>query len=84
MSSNAASKRPNQIVTRTPVRASFAGGGMFWTGITREANSVLVEQKKNTHSKLEALARMRDALSGLDEVVMDYGAQGASLLLPSV
>ncbi len=33
---------------------------MFWTGITREANSVLVEQKRNTDSKRKELARMRD------------------------
>jgi D-glycero-alpha-D-manno-heptose-7-phosphate kinase len=33
---------------------------MFWTGITREAHSVLVEQQKNTGSKVTELARMRD------------------------
>lgn len=33
---------------------------MFWTGITRDANSVLVEQKQNTDSKLEELTKMRD------------------------
>jgi len=32
---------------------------MFWTGIMREANSVLTEQKQNTPSKMEQLIQMR-------------------------
>jgi D-glycero-alpha-D-manno-heptose-7-phosphate kinase len=58
---------PGGGVTIEPQR--FPGGSpsamfrslmMFWTGITRDANSVLVEQKKNTDSKMEELTRMRD------------------------
>jgi D-glycero-alpha-D-manno-heptose-7-phosphate kinase len=40
--------------------AMFRSLMMFWTGITREANSVLVEQRRNTDSKMEELTRMRD------------------------
>ncbi len=33
---------------------------LFYTGITRKSNSILNDQRKNTHSKLNILRKMRD------------------------
>src|SRR5215469_6377095 len=58
---------PGGAVTVEPVRVRtsfledlFDHVLMFWTGIQRDASSVLIEQKKNTSSKLDFLKKMRD------------------------
>jgi D-glycero-alpha-D-manno-heptose-7-phosphate kinase len=71
---------PGGAVTVEPVRAShqfinslFDHLLMFWTGLQRDASSVLVEQRRNIPAKLEHLNKMRDhahelqALAGRDQ-----------------
>jgi D-glycero-alpha-D-manno-heptose-7-phosphate kinase len=42
---------------------------MFWTGIERDASSVLEEQKNNTFQKLETLNAMRDQAGELRQIL---------------
>jgi D-glycero-alpha-D-manno-heptose-7-phosphate kinase len=67
---------PGGAVTVEPVRVSnsfltqlFDHIMMFWTGIQREASSVLVEQKQNIPSKLDFLKRIRAHAHQLHELV---------------
>ena len=46
---------------------------MFWTGIQRDASSVLIEQKKNTESKLDFLKKMRDHAHRLHQLAAAGG-----------
>jgi len=67
---------PGGAVTVEPVRVSnsfltqlFDHILMFWTGMQRDASSVLVEQKQNIPSKLEFLKRIRGHAHQLHELV---------------
>jgi D-glycero-alpha-D-manno-heptose-7-phosphate kinase len=67
---------PGGAVTVEPVRVSnsfltqlFDHIMMFWTGMQREASSVLVEQKQNIPSKLDFLKRIRGHAHQLHELV---------------
>jgi len=66
---------PGGGVTVEPVRVSnnfltqlFDHILMFWTGMQREASSVLTEQKQNIPGKLDFLKRMRDHAQQLHEL----------------
>ena len=66
---------PGGAVTVEPVRVRntfleelFDHSLMFWTGIQRDASSVLTEQKQNIPAKLEFLKRMRDHAHQLQQL----------------
>ncbi len=68
---------PGGAVTVEPVRVSnnflsqlFDHILMFWTGVQREASSVLIEQKQNIPSKLEFLKKMRAQAQELHELAI--------------
>jgi D-glycero-alpha-D-manno-heptose-7-phosphate kinase len=55
---------------------------MFWTGIRRDAGSVLAEQKRNTVDRVANLRAMRDSVSSLRELLQgqwDSQSLGAAL-----
>lgn len=71
---------PGGAVTVEPVRVRntfledlFDHVLMFWTGIQRDASSVLIEQKKNTDAKLEFLCKMRDHAHQLHQLASAGG-----------
>ncbi|MBC8204425.1 GHMP kinase [bacterium] len=43
---------------------------MFYTGITRDANTILTDQKKNTNNKFHILRRMRDLAGEIQETLV--------------
>ena len=64
------------------LEALFAHIQMFWTGITRDSQSVLTEQKRNTGGKMDYLRAMRDQAEELNRLVrgkFDVEAFGRTL-----
>jgi len=46
---------------------------LFWTGISRDSSSILVEQKRNTSNRMESLRRMRKQAEMLSEIMHSDG-----------
>lgn len=81
---------PGGAVTIEPVRVSlsflselFDHVLMFWTGLQRDASSVLTEQRRNIPDKMEFLRKMRDHAGQLQSLAakgkFDPGAFGEIL-----
>jgi D-glycero-alpha-D-manno-heptose-7-phosphate kinase len=70
-----------QFAEGTPEKL-FESLMMFWTGIRRDAGSVLTEQKRNTAERTSNLRAMRESVSALRELLQsgcDISQFGAAL-----
>jgi D-glycero-alpha-D-manno-heptose-7-phosphate kinase len=67
MPGGAVTVEPQRVVDGAVVDL-FSNFMLFWTGHQRPASLSLSEQKANTHTKLDVLRQMRDAVSELQEL----------------
>lgn len=60
-----------QKISLSEINEIFNSLLMFWTGINRSSNSVLLEQKKNTKKKADELLTMRDQAKRMRDLIQN-------------
>lgn len=60
-----------QKISLSEINKIFDNLLMFWTGISRSAGSVLLEQRKNTQKKVDELLTMRDQANRMRDLIQN-------------